>query len=113
MARREVPAGGTAIVPERPVDGPSLVAAADLVVSAGGTMNREAAALGVPAYTPFAARLGAVDRSLIAEGRLRRLERPEDVEPVPRERGARPPLRDPEILVDLILGTTAGRLPRS
>jgi predicted glycosyltransferase len=111
--QRAALAGGPAIVPERPVDGPSLVAAADLVVSAGGTMNREAAALGVPAYTPFAARLGAVDRSLIAEGRLRRLERPEDVELVPRARGARPPLRDPEILVDLILGTTAGRLPRS
>ena len=47
-------AGSAAIVPERPVDGPSLVAAADLVVSAGGTMNREAAALGVPAYSPFA-----------------------------------------------------------
>ena len=42
-------AGGPAIVPDRPVDGPSLVAAADVVVSAGGTMNREAAALGVPA----------------------------------------------------------------
>jgi uncharacterized protein len=111
--QRAALAGGPAIVPERPVDGPSLVAAADLVVSAGGTMNREAAALGVPAYTPFAARLGAVDRSLIAEGRLRRLERPEDVELVPRERGARPPLRDPEILVDLILAAAAGTLRRS
>ena len=93
--QRAALAGGPAIVPERPVDGPSLVAAADLVVSAGGTMNREAAALGVPAYTPFAARLGAVDRGLIAEGRLRRLERPEDVELVPRERGARPPAARP------------------
>ena len=110
--QRAALAQGPAIVPEHPVDGPSLVAAADLVVSAGGTMNREAAALGVPAYTPFAARLGAVNRSLIAEGRLRRLERPEDVELVPRERGARPPLRDPEILVDLILGAAAGTLRR-
>jgi predicted glycosyltransferase len=110
--QRAALAGGPAIVPARPVDGPSLVAAADLVVSAGGTMNREAAALGVPAYTPFAARLGAVDRSLIAEGRLRRLERPEDLELVPRERGAAPPLRDPEILVDLILGAAAGTLRR-
>ena len=59
--------------------GPAWWPAADLVVSAGGTMNREAAALGVPAYTPFAARLGAVDRRLIDEGRLRRLERPDDV----------------------------------
>ena len=111
--QRAALAGGPAIVPERPVDGPSLVAAADLVVSAGGTMNREAAALGVPAYTPFAARLGAVNRSLIAEGRLRRLERPEDVDLVRRERGARPPLRDPEIMVDLVLAAAAGTLRRS
>jgi predicted glycosyltransferase len=110
--QRAALAGGPAIVPARPVDGPSLVAAADLVVSAGGTMNREAAALGVPAYTPFAARLGAVDRSLIAEGRLHRLERPEDLELVRRERGAAPPLRDPEILVDLVLGAAAGTLRR-
>ncbi|MGE0029004.1 MAG: DUF354 domain-containing protein [Thermoleophilia bacterium] len=103
-------AGGPAIVPERPVDGPSLVAAADLVVSAGGTMNREAAALGVPAWTPFAARLGAVDRRLIEEGRLRRLERPEDVVLERRNRGRTPPLRDPETLLDLILAPGAGRV---
>lgn len=102
-AQREALRGTRAIVPERPVDGPSLVAAADLVVSAGGTMNREAAALGVPAYTPFAARLGAVDRSLIAQDRLRRLEDPGDVELVRRTRGERPALRDPDLLVDLIL----------
>ena len=57
------------IVPARPVDGPSLVYAADLVVSAGGTMNREAALLGVPTWTTFAGELGAVDRMLIDEGR--------------------------------------------
>jgi predicted glycosyltransferase len=102
--------GGAAIVPERPIDGPSLVACADLVVSAGGTMNREAAALGVPAYTPFAARLGAVDRRLIEEGRLRRLEQPEDVLLERRERGEPPPLRDPETLIDLILAPGRGRL---
>ncbi|CAN0466324.1 unnamed protein product, partial [Phaeothamnion confervicola] len=103
--------GTSAIVPVQAIDGPSLVACADLVVSAGGTMNREAAALGVPAYTPFAARLGAVDARLIAEGRLRRLESPEDVALVRRERGASPPLRDPEILIDLILGAAGSRLP--
>jgi hypothetical protein len=103
-------AGGPAIVPERPVDGPSLVAAADLVVSAGGTMNREAAALGVPAWTPFAARLGAVDRRLIEEGRLRRLERPDDVVLERRNRGEPPPLRDPETLLDLILAPAAARV---
>jgi predicted glycosyltransferase len=66
-------------VPERPVDGPSLVWAADAVISAGGTMNREAALLGVPTWTTFAGTLGAVDRQLVAEGRLRVLERAEDV----------------------------------
>jgi uncharacterized protein len=104
-------AGGPAIVPARPVDGPSLVAAADLVVSAGGTMNREAAALGVPAWTPFAARLGAVDRRLIDEGRLRRLERPEDVVLERRNRAEPPPLRDPETLLDLMLAPARGRVP--
>ena len=53
---------------------------ADLVVSAGGTMNREAVALGTPVWTTFEGRLGAVDERLIAEGRLRRLERAEDVD---------------------------------
>ncbi|MFN8110447.1 MAG: DUF354 domain-containing protein [Thermoleophilia bacterium] len=92
-----------AIVPQHPVDGPSLIACADLVISAGGTMNREAAALGVPAYSPFAGRLGAVDRALIADGRLIRLDRPEDVELQRRERTQAPPLRDPEFLIDLML----------
>ena len=49
------------IVPERAVDAQSLIALADLVVSAGGTMNREAAALGVPVYTTYGGRLGGVD----------------------------------------------------
>ena len=102
--------GGPAIVPARPVDGPSLVAAADLVISAGGTMNREAAALGVPAWTPFAARLGAVDRRLIEEGRLRRLEQPEDVVLERRNRVDPPPLRDPETLLDLMLAPARGRV---
>lgn len=106
-AQRDDLIGTGAIVPARPVDGPSLVAAADLVVSAGGTMNREAAALGVPAYTPFAARLGAVDRDLIAAGRLRRLEAPGDVTLAKRADGDRPQLRDPDLLVDLILGAAA------
>ena len=71
----------------------------------------EAAALGVPAYTPFAARLGAVDRLLIAERRLNRLERPEDVALRRRDRGPAPPLRDPEALVDLILDAPRARVP--
>lgn len=57
-------------VPEHAVDAQSLIALADLVVSAGGTMNREAVALGTPVYTTFAGRLGAVDEILIREKRL-------------------------------------------
>ncbi len=103
-AQRAALAGSGVIVPERPVDGPTLIGLADLVVSAGGTMNREAVALGVPAYTPFAGRLGAVDRRLIEEGRLHRIERADQVAVTPRDRTAHPPLRDPDVLIDAILG---------
>lgn len=65
------------IIPEKPVDGPSLIYAADLVVSAGGTMNREAAVLGTPAYTTFGGNIGAVDQMLIKTGKLRVLTAPE------------------------------------
>jgi predicted glycosyltransferase len=58
------------VVPEHAVDAQSLIALADLVVSAGGTMNREAAALGVPVYTTYGGRLGGVDEELIRQGRL-------------------------------------------
>ncbi|MDH3226493.1 MAG: DUF354 domain-containing protein [Thermoleophilia bacterium] len=97
------------IVPELPVDGPSLIFASDVVVSAGGTMNREAVALGVPAYTTFAGELGAVDARLIDDGRLRRLDRAEDVALEKRLRAAPPPLRDPEFLIDLILAAARRR----
>jgi predicted glycosyltransferase len=65
-----------AAVGDRPadaVDAQSLIALADLAVSAGGTMNREAVALGTPVYTTFGGRLGGVDEHLIREGRLRPL----------------------------------------
>jgi PAS domain-containing protein len=67
------------VIPAKPVDGPSLVWAADLVVSAGGTMNREAALLGVPTWTTFAGELGGVDRMLIETGRMGVLERPDQL----------------------------------
>jgi uncharacterized protein len=57
-------------IPERAVDGSSLLALADLTVGAGGTMNRESAILGTPTYTLFAGKLGAVDAELIRLGRL-------------------------------------------
>jgi uncharacterized protein len=68
------------IVPDGAVDAQSLIALADLVVSAGGTMNREAAALGVPVYTTYGGRLGGVDEALIREGRLKPLTDPRALE---------------------------------
>ena len=67
------------VVPRHAVDAQSLVALADLVVSAGGTMNREAVALGTPVATMFAGRIGAVDEQLLAEGRLRPLTSADDL----------------------------------
>jgi len=78
--RRELVAAGGFIVPEEAIDAQSLIAHADLVISAGGTMNREAVALGTPVWTTFEGRLGAVDAALIADGRLRRLERSDQLE---------------------------------
>ena len=75
------------IVPEQAVDAQSLIAFADLVVSAGGTMNREAAALGVPVYTTYGGRLGGVDEELIRQGRLRPLTDPRALELAKREPG--------------------------
>jgi predicted glycosyltransferase len=76
---REFTGAKAVTIPARPVDGPSLVYAADLVVSAGGTMNREAALIGTPTWTTFAGHLGTVDRMLIDSGRMRILERTEQL----------------------------------
>ena len=76
-------------------------------------MNREAAALGIPAYTPFAARMGAVDTELISAGRLRRLAHPDDLVLERRRSAERPALRDPEFLLDLILKSHMSKLGRS
>jgi len=70
---------GSLIVAEHAVDGRSLAAFADLVVSAGGTMIREAAVLGTPVWSIFEGRLGAVDELLIAEGRVHFLRDPADL----------------------------------
>jgi len=90
------------VVPGRAVDGGALVALADLVVSAGGTMNREAAALGVPVWSMFEGRLGAVDELLVAQGRLRLLRDPEQIVPARRPRADNAAhLRDPADLLSL------------
>jgi uncharacterized protein len=92
------------IVPDAAVDAQSLIALADVVVSAGGTMNREAAALGVPVYTTYGGRLGGVDEELIRQGRLKPLTDPRALELERREPGSRSRVRrDPEVLLDLLL----------
>lgn len=91
------------IVPEQAIDAQTLVARADLVISAGGTMNREAVALGTPVYTTFEGRLGAVDERLIAEGRLRRLTDVSAIDLTPSDRPAERVRRDPAVLADLLV----------
>ena len=93
------------IVPDRAVDAQSLISLADVVVSAGGTMNREAAALGVPVYTTYGGRLGGVDEELIREGRLKPLTDPRALELNKREDGSagNRVRRNPAILLGLLL----------
>ncbi|HEX5147334.1 MAG TPA: DUF354 domain-containing protein [Conexibacter sp.] len=87
--RAELTAAGGFTIPERAIDAQSLIAFADLVISAGGTMNREAVALGTPVFSSFEGRLGAVDERLIAEGRLRLLRDPAEVVVAKRPAAAR------------------------
>jgi predicted glycosyltransferase len=94
----------SAIVPERAVDAQSLMAAADLVISAGGTMNREAVALGVPVYTEFAGKLGGVDEQLIREHRLRVLTDPHAIDLKKRDAAHSSPVRrEPRELLGILL----------
>lgn len=67
------------VIPSRVTDGLNLIWHSDLVISGGGTMNREAAALRVPVYSTFRGEIGAVDRYLVSSGRLTLIERPEDI----------------------------------
>jgi predicted glycosyltransferase len=93
------------VIPDGAIDGPSLVALVDAVIGAGGTMNREAVALGTPVWTTFAGRLGAVDEKLLAEGKLNRLD---DLDALQIEKRGAPGSdrirRDPRLLADLALG---------
>jgi predicted glycosyltransferase len=103
--REELTKAGGFLIPEHAIDAQSLIAYADLVVSAGGTMNREAVALGTPVFTVFEGRLGAVDEKLISEGRLRRLISPEEVVVEKRtdgRHGLQRLRRNPQLLVDLL-----------
>jgi uncharacterized protein len=91
------------VLTERAIDAQSLIAASDLVVSAGGSMNREAVALGVPVYTTYGGRLGGVDESLIRSGRLRPLTDARALELKKRTGTLDWPRRDPGLLVEMIL----------
>jgi predicted glycosyltransferase len=74
------------IIPNETLEGANLIAASDLVISAGGTMNREAAALGVPTASIYAGSWGAVDKELVREGRLRRIASSADIEDLPLQK---------------------------
>ncbi len=95
------------IVPETVLDGSNLIASADLVISGGGTMNREAAALGVPTATTFAGKTAAIDEYLIRENRMIKIESVADLDTIML---AKKPLRNPrrentvrKTVADLIL----------
>ncbi len=81
------------IMPRAALDGANLIAAADLVVSAGGTMNREAAALGVPAVSIYAGKWAAIDEELVREGRLQRIDSREGIELLQVQKKSRTNLR--------------------
>jgi predicted glycosyltransferase len=115
--RTELVEYGGFVIPERAIDAQSLIAYADLVVSAGGTMNREAVALGTPVFTVFEGRLGAVDERLIAEGRLQRLQSPDQAVVGKRDpavtsgavRAAKRLRRDPAVFTRLLCAPVRGR----
>jgi predicted glycosyltransferase len=102
--RQELIKAGGFIVPEKAIDAQSLIAQADLVISAGGTMNREAVALGTPVWTTFEGKLGAVDELLINTGRMKKLEDPSQIELTRRPSHAPERIRrDPAELTRLLL----------
>jgi uncharacterized protein len=116
----ELFSNGTMRIPERVVDGLNLIWHSDFVISGGGTMNREAAALGVPVYSVFRGKIGAVDQYLSATGRLVLLQSFEDLHAkillVRRERPARPQNANAAALgfiVEQIVATAESRHPFS
>ena len=105
-------------IPERVVDGLNLIWHSDLVISGGGTMNREAAALGVPVYSTFCGPIGAVDRYLSERGRLVLLQAVEDIERkiqlVRREIFGKPQAGNQAVLkniVSQVIGIVGSKLP--
>jgi uncharacterized protein len=104
------------VIPEKAIDGLNLIWFSDLVVSGGGTMNREAAALGVPVYSIFRGQIGAVDQYLAQQGRLTLIESAQDVRTkivlVRRDRPEMPPIGDRpalQVIVNNIVSVMARR----
>jgi len=91
-------------VPDHVLETVSLIKSADLIVSAGGTMNREAAVLGTPAYTIFAGEQGAVDENLIKRGLLKRAETAEDIALVRKTPGQGWDVENRDLIIDELLG---------
>jgi predicted glycosyltransferase len=102
------------VVPDGPVDGVGLIAAADFVLGAGGALEREAAALGTPAYTIARRVAGAVDAALVAEGRIRPVADTGDLVLHKKDaRTAQASLRDPSLFVDALLQLARHRSRRA
>ena len=102
------------VAPRGPVDGVGLIAAADFVLGAGGAMEREAAALGTPAYTVSRRSPAAVDAALIAQGRIHPVAHAEDVVLRKKDaRGLQVSLRDPSLFVDALLELARHRSRRA
>lgn len=95
------------IMPREALDGANLIAAADLVISAGGTMNREAAAMGIPAASIYAGKWAAIDEELVREGRLSKICSQEDIESLAVRKKSEPrPRANPKAraqVIELIL----------
>lgn len=91
------------IMPRVALDGSNLIAAADLVVSAGGTMNREAAVLGVPAASVYAGKWAAIDEELVKEGRLQRIDSEDKLKQlVVQKKPSRDPRHSARVKVQLV-----------
>jgi predicted glycosyltransferase len=91
------------IVPAQPLPGPDLITASDLVISAGGTINREAAALGVPTASVYAGKWAAVDEQLVNEGRLLRISSNTDLQGLAvKKKGPASPRRSHAVIDEIM-----------
>ena len=97
-------ASASLIVPAKPLAGPDLIASSDLVISAGGTINREAAALGVPVASVYAGKWAAIDEELVREGRLKRIASDSDIRELQIRKKESPTPRRSLSVIDEVVG---------